>query len=642
VLDTALVAGAVVAGALSTGWPENILQWTLLAVAAGLGGLAPHSPISDLLRAGVRRLLRGTRAAGLRRLLVGTVAVLAAAGAGRSIVVLGPDAMDWASARVVGCADPTELRLLAAPEGLAAARELARRFEHDETARRHGCAAVNLYVYAQPSAAARNALAGGWSTNHLRTLGPRPDLWLPGSTRYALVEPRITSNGLLPGARTVPVASTPIVLAVPAAAVPDRLADQRTELTWAEALAAAKAQGWDLARPDPARSVTGELATVAMYTSGGGLAGDAPSAALADTAREIERRVADGLDAHGYPLADEVGVLCAHRQLGLPRTALVVTEQQLVRFNAGHPLGGGCPGRVAPLFSRAGLFALYPADTLSLDYPLIRLDWPRRSAAQREWTDRFAAWLQRDAGKQALNDAGLRPPGRPVGDPLSEGMGALPGVPLPSPVRPAEAVLRQVHRVRAAAQRPGRVLLAVDASGSMTATAGPDGRSRFAVASTGVTQSLSMMTGRDEFGLWTFQGAGPNRQLMAIGPGTAPRRDAAVRALRAVRPSGDTPLYRVIVDGVTALRPADPNRVNALVVLTDGEDRGSDVSRAATLAAVRNAGVRVFVVAVGEADCGARTLREITRRTGGDCVQAGFGTLDRRMAELFQVLWGGT
>lgn len=651
-LDTVLVSGAVMAGALSTGWPENALQWTLLLLAATLGGLAPHTSLSDLVRAGARRLLRGLRPVRLRRALAWSIVVLTASAAGNALFSAGPDVAAWATMRAFGCPNPTELRLLATPDGAVSAGELADAFERRAAEQNHDCAAVNIYVYAQPATTARDALASGWSTNHLRTLGPRPDLWLPGSSLLTPADPARSSNGLLTGVHSTSVASTPVVLAVPADLVPKDLALKRTAVTWDGALTAADRAGWGLARADPALSVAAELATVAIYT-GGGAAGqparpapDSPIEIDAARARGLENRVARGLDRRGYPLGDDVDLVCRHRQAGGPPAALVLTEQQVARFNAGLPLGGQCPSGTPPQPPGKGLYAVYPSDTLSLDYPLVRLDWPGRAKRQRDWAGRFERWLEADAGKQALNDVGLRPPGWAVGQPLSEAQNMLPGVSYPH-VRPSDRVLARVREAQAAARRPGRVLLALDASGSMREPAGPDGRSRFAVAAAGVALSLPLMTSRDEFGLWIFQGRGRGaRQLVPVGPGGAtvggvPRRQAATQALRGVRPGGDTPLFRAIVDGTTALHPAPPERVNALVVLTDGEDHGSGLSRSDMLRSVRGFGVRVFVVAVGDANCGARAISEVTRATAGGCVEAGFGNLDVRLNEVFRVLWGG-
>jgi hypothetical protein len=649
--ESLLVAGAVIAGALSTGWPENSLQWVLLITAAVLGGLAPRGPLRMRVRNSIAPLLRTLRPARLRRPLVFAVVALIAAALGR-LVLLSPSVTAWASARLFGCPNPTELRLLAAPEGLTTAQELADRFEAQQARANHGCAPARFYVYARSPGTAQAALASGWSASNLRSLGPRPDLWLPGSQRYELTDAAQTSNGLLLSARAALLATTPLVLAVPAQAMPPVLEARRTDLRWTEALSALDRPEWSLVRPDPVLTVAGELGTLAIYASDGGgperLTDPEAAGDLVDLARAraIEHRIARGLDAHGYPLGDTVDLLCRHRQLTSTPTALIVAEQHVVRFNAGRPLGRSCPEATTAPPPGDRLIAVYPVDTLALDYPLITLEWPGRSDPQRRWTERFGAWLVDEAGREALNDVGLRPPARPVGHPLTEALGALSGVSYPR-VALAPAVVERSNRVHAEAGRPGRVLLALDASGSMQRPVSR-GTTRFALAAAAVTRSLGLVSDRDEFGLWVFQGSGrAPRQLVAVGPGGAavngvPRRDATIRALDAVRPAGNTPLYRAIVDAAAALGPADPGRIDAVVVLTDGVDYGSGITAAAMVNAVRGTGVRVFVVAIGEASCGAPALEEVTRVSAGGCVQASPGDLDAELHELFRLLWGGS
>ncbi|MFD0822973.1 hypothetical protein ACFQ0D_32675, partial [Micromonospora zhanjiangensis] len=57
--DTTLLVIAVVAGALSNGWPETRFQWMLLALAALVTAVAPHTPLRDYLRERAGRGLRG-------------------------------------------------------------------------------------------------------------------------------------------------------------------------------------------------------------------------------------------------------------------------------------------------------------------------------------------------------------------------------------------------------------------------------------------------------------------------------------------------------------------------------------------------------------------------------------------------------
>ncbi|GAB3799591.1 substrate-binding and VWA domain-containing protein [Micromonospora zhanjiangensis] len=579
------------------------------------------------------------------------LAVLLAAGFGRSLVSAGSGALEWTSVRLFGCDQPTELAVLTTPEGLTTARRLVDAYTMDSARRHQGCPTVGAHVYAAPADQAREALRGGWQGSALRSIGPRPAVWLPGSSRYALGDPAVSSNGLLVAAPRVSLAATPLVLAVPSRTLPENA--QRTGLTWTDLLDGLPALGLapGVARPDPLRSVTGEFATVAMYASAGGdpsrLAEPAvdPGLAPASRIREIESGVATALDTGGYPIGDALDLLCRQRGLDRPAAALALTEQQVVQYNSGEPLGDRCPGAGEPPPERT-LTALYPSDTLHLDQPLIELRWKDQSARQAAQVTELRSWLTAEPGKRALTSAGLRPPNWPVSGPLSERFGARSDVVFP-PVQPTDRVLSDARTNWQAAQRPGRVLLLLDGSGSMREPVGPAGPTRFDVATRGVGRLSDRMGARDEFGLWVFHGPGrtPQRLLpFAAGGVTAdgtPRRDAVAAALRTVRPAGDTPLYRAIVDGVGALGPAGPDRVRAVVVLTDGVDEGSDVTAEQLVAAGRAAAARVFVVSVGEARCSAPPIRQVTGSTGGACYETDFTSLASRLDALVDTLWSG-
>jgi hypothetical protein len=199
------------------------------------------------------------------------------------------------------------------------------------------------------------------------------------------------------------------------------------------------------------------------------------------------------------------------------------------------------------------------------------------------------------------------------------------------------------------ARRTGQVLLALDTSGSMGLPTHGAG-DRLSVAAEGIRDSLDLMGTNDEFGLWTFPAAADGhgaRKLIPIGSrdtpvGAVARKQATVDALRGIRPAGGTPLYATIVDGVHAVSAAPNDRIRALVVLTDGEDTSSGLAAGQLVATVKDQGVRVFVVAVGEASCAGEAVRGVASATGGGCYEASFDTVRTRLAQLFSVLWEGT
>jgi Mg-chelatase subunit ChlD len=179
-------------------------------------------------------------------------------------------------------------------------------------------------------------------------------------------------------------------------------------------------------------------------------------------------------------------------------------------------------------------------------------------------------------------------------------------------------------------------------------------RQRIDVAERGVLGALSHLSGSDEVGIWSFSGAAGSstRSILDLAASAVAEREAPER-LRGLRPAGPTPLYDAIDAGTSHLVGLDPDgasrrHLTALVVLTDGENRpgrgpgaelsASDLMRSARAEAA--AGVRVYVVAVGEASCQVSDLRRITVEWDGECWDSSFGELESTLSSLFGQLGG--
>ena len=426
--------------------------------------------------------------------------------------------------RLAGCPSPTELRMLSSPEGLDPAWILVAKYEEQTKKRNHGCPTVNVHVYAASTTDTRDGLASGWSNDYFRIVGPRPDLWLTDAgSEVGRVEP--SNNGGIRILGKENVATSPIVVGIA-----DSAGQQET--TWTEFRQAALLRGdLDMVRPDPRTSTAGEMATALLY----GI--EQPVNVVGG--RTIEQRIGKSLDRGGYPLGDSLQLLCRHRQLATSSNAVIVSEQALVRFNKSDPLGGECATRVAQTADNRVLQAFYPADTRGLDHWFVRLSsYP---AQEREAAD-FGSWLTGEEGKQALIGVGLRPPGFTVGEPLSDRYGVRQSVTfIREPI--GSDVLSSTLRLYDDTYRPGRVLLTLDASGSMGAAAGA-GQSRFDIVSQGAQHALGLIGDRDEFGLRFF----PAGESVPIGRLTGsegiPRQEAITAALKRTTPNGVTPLLQ--------------------------------------------------------------------------------------------------
>ncbi|MEV0002009.1 caspase family protein [Micromonospora sp. NPDC050980] len=558
-----------------------------------------------------------------------------------------------------GCFQPPEVRVATSAAGLQPYREVADAFERWSARQHRGCPLARIYLYPAAADDVRAGIGARWDSSgepghrYLRDVGPHPDLWLPESAGDVA---RLGGSGAGVLGRVDEIAASPVVLGVPQAQVPAGGAvdaARRMGRTWRELFGVAVgatagpaiAGGNGVVRADPAVSAPARLGTYALY---GGERGPLP----ASTARQdVERWVEQALDGGSYPIGDDLALLCRQRTrataapaatAGVGTPAVVLTEQALVRYNQGRPLGAGCPARQAPPAAER-LQAFYPSDSPLLFLTVARLHWPEavQSPAVRAGAANFVRWLvDEEAGQQALLLAGLRPPGVTATAPLDRANGALFDWPF-ARVRPlhelAAADQDRVREVYRRAHRPGRVLVALDASGSMRDPSEDRRRSRFEVAVDGVGRSLQRVGGRDEFGLRTFSTVAANaRSIVPLGP-----PGAAAGGLRAavqrIRPAGDTPLHQAIRQGAAQLRGGGGDPLRGLVVVTDGQDTtGRPPPTLAELS-----GVRLYVLAVGDAACAGSPLDRLAQRTGGDCYDARADRLDATLDRLFTALWKG-
>ncbi|MFI5833151.1 caspase family protein [Micromonospora sp. NPDC051300] len=548
-----------------------------------------------------------------------------------------------------GCFQPPQVRVATSVAGLAPYREVADAFERWSARQHRGCPLARIYLYPAAAEDVRAGIGAGWDSSgepgrrYLQDVGPHPDLWLPESAADVT---RLGPAGAGVLGRVDEIAATPVVLGVPQAQVAagDAVdAARRMGRTWRELFRDAAAdQG--VVRADPTVSAPARLATYALY---GGERGPVS----ASTARQdVEGRVDRALDAGSYPIGDDLAVLCRQRTRATSapaaeaRTpAVVLTEQALVRYNQGRPLGAGCPARQPPPAAER-LQAFYPSDSPLLFLTVARLSWPAavQSPAVRAGASNFVRWLiDEEAGQQALVRVGLRPPGVTATAPVDRANGALFDWPF-GRVRPLrELVAADQDRVREVyrrAHRPGRVLVALDASGSMREPSEDRRRSRFEVAVDGVGRSLERVGRRDEFGLRTFSTVTANaRQIVPIGPPGPTVADGLRAEVRRIRPSGDTPLHQTVRQGAAQLRGGGGDPLRALVVVTDGQD----TSRQPPPTPAELAGVRLYVLAVGDAACAGSPLDRLAQGTGGDCYDTRADRLDGTLDRLFTALWKG-
>jgi Ca-activated chloride channel homolog len=616
--------------------PVTIRDWLQILTGAALTAAMTTSAVRDWVQRTAKQAqtrFRARLAHRLRdwKLWAWVLAGVLLAGVVAVAVPLLEDGARGLSYRVLGCPPAVQLRLLAEPETVATARELAVRYERWTADADHGCPSAEAYVFAaEPSVIAQKvASADGWPDATLRADGPRPDVWL-ASTRREVDAVSTAGSAVV---ESVPVAHSPLVLAVPAGT-------RRVTGSWPQVYGQLQRAGDALLRPDPRTTQVGRLATVLLY-------GRDPADADAPKPFTVER----SLDAAqgALPRAGAAELLCPRRTAGTgAATAVVATEQDVARYNQGAALGATCGATSGPPAPDRRLEALYPDDTADQDLQLVRLRWTDPVPVQERAAEAFGRWLRSDAGRSALVGTGLRPAGvlPTPAVPLTRDYGIDPSLAAsPEPVTIGR--WNDAYAEHQAAQLPSRLLVLVDTSSSMAEEVpggpGAPDRTRATTVTDAVGSALAGLAQRDEFGLWLLPGGTSGAYVDAVPVGLRDAQLPAARdALARAEPGGGAPLFRAVTDGVATLSADDAaGGERALIVLTDGQDNGSGISSGDAAKNVTGRGVRIVVVVLGGVRCAEAGLSALAEVTGGECVASDPADVAGRVQEFVTQLRGG-
>lgn len=506
-----------------------------------------------------------------------------------------------------------ELVIAYSPEKGAAFQELATAFN----ARRPRLSTSNKEVVVVPLEMPADEMAAAAATNAVVAVSPDSSVWL-GEIDRAWQEAQSTDVGLV-GVQTRYMVS-PVVIAM-WREVATEMGYPERELGWSDLLAAADDSPTFRWSHPSAKSASGLLATLALFYAGSGTTrGLTPEIALAEETLAYVSRLEKTVVHYGEgELAVMEQIVARGRQY---LDAFVVQEQLVVRYNQAHPGND--------------LVAIYPSEgTLWEDHPIALIEHPDRTDEERLAYQLFIEYLA-EAGSQALVlRHGYRPADLSIAldgadSPIRAEFGVDPARPYTTLQVPGASVIAIVRNAWRHTKRQANIYLVVDTSGSME---GEKTRDTKAALHAFVSQ---VQGSQDRVGLIGFASRASERvPLTQVSEG----REALAVAIDRLEPTGNTAL----IDGVDLAYDKlvflnDTERINAIVVMTDGKENRSRTDIHALLAdlersAMSELPVVVFCIAYGT-DADHAVLNAISESSGGFTRQSDVGTIE----ELYRVL----
>jgi Ca-activated chloride channel family protein len=458
-----------------------------------------------------------------------------------------------------------------------------------------------------------SAIASGAAEQRIAAGTLKPVVWSPASSLWGRLLNYDADRTLAP-ASSPSLMRTPLVIAMwePMARA---MGWPRTPIGFGDLLRLARSRaGWGAyGRPDlgpfklvhtnPDFSTSGLEAVVAEYYAATGrrsglTTNDVTASRARLQVRDLERSIVHYGDTTPF-VAERM------RKEGTGyASAVAMEETTLLHFNRGR---SGADRLVAVYPSEGTFFSDNPF--MVLDAPWVRPEQARAAAAFQRFL--LAQITPEVARRYFFQPAGSGPP--------------APGVATLS--LPGPRVLAAIRRAWRRDRKPANIMLVVDTSASMEDEHRLDG------AKEGLRAFLARVQPQDRLGLMAFSGA--VRTLAPVAP-VSGRRALLERMVAGLRTDAGTAIHdatAAAVGRVSAL-PTRAGHINAVVLLTDGQDTSSELSLDELLARL-NAGrddanrVRVYTIAYSAGAAGeAKSLARIAAASGGAAYTGSTGDIE--------------
>lgn len=524
--------------------------------------------------------------------------------------------------------------------------ELANRFKDSPEGKALStCAAIVPKDVASGEAA--RLLKLGWPK--AETDKPQPVIWSPASTSWVAQVADSQGKALVPDPKSF--ARTPVVMAMP-----EQMA--RT-LGWPNKSIGLNdlhdlcldPKGWGkfggansiwgsfkLGKTNPTTSTTGlNILLMQNYAAAKKTTGltEADITAGNQFSKELESCVIHYGDTTGNVL-DRVYKRDQNGQSLNYVSAIAVEETSVINFNLGNPTSRVIKAGEQLTKPKERLVAVYPSEgSLESDNPIVALGTPAAwvTPEQRTAAEAFAKFVQTPAAQSVLGDFGFRPvdPAAKPGGLVTQENGVDPTKPTVRLEAPSVSVVSAATQQWNGIRKPSSTLELIDISGSMKESAGQGSNmTRMDGAITSSIDTLDHFRPTDKLGVWAFTTNIPNN-IAELRPVTPIGGDAEnlAQEIKKLTPLNGTPLYDTILAAYREMKKhAEPGRINAIIVLSDGEDANSQISLDDLKRELRGpsegddpAPVRIFPIIYGQ-DAPPDALREIAEASGGQVFNA--------------------
>ncbi len=359
-----------------------------------------------------------------------------------------------------------------------------------------------------------------------------------------------------------------------------------------------------LVHTNPDFSTSGLSAVVAEYYAATGKREGLLTSDIDGSARRKVRDIERSIVHYG----DTTLLIADQMREGGPGYASAVAMEEVTLLDFNNDRGG-----------QPELVAIYPKDgTFFSDNPFFILNGPWVSAAQRAAAKAFQEFLAEKITPALAAESGFRPAdlNEPPAPPITAENGVDPAQPKQTLSLPSPPVLAKIRGAWREDRKPANVMLVVDVSGSMA------DEDRLAHAKQGLKVFFDQIQPQDRVGLMVFDDQVDQLvPIMAFSEGEKRLRSK----VNSLLPDGGTAFRDATGQAFEKVeaRAGAEDRINAIAVLTDGDDTDSSSSLDSLLEELSSQGdsatqVRVFTIAYSAtAEGAADALKKIAEASGG-------------------------